>query len=72
MDQIRRLFETSATRLLTVQEVADMLQLSCGWVRDHAAGRRRPVLPSVKLGKSVRFRLEGVLRFIDECTRNAA
>ena len=58
--------------LLTVAEVAGILRQSQGWVRDHASGRRRPVLPSVKLGKSIRFRLEDVQRFIEECTRNAA
>ena len=70
MGTIPRLVGT--TRLLTVQEVAEMLHISCGWIRDHASGRRRPVLPTVKLGKSVRFRPEDVQRFIEECTRNAA
>ena len=28
--------------LLTVQEVAKMLNVSTGWVRDHATGRRKP------------------------------
>jgi excisionase family DNA binding protein len=57
--------------LLTVDEVATMLQLSRGWVRDHASGRRRPALASVKLGKALRFRMEDVLGFIEECTRHA-
>ena len=35
-----------ATKLLTVPEVARWLAVSPSWVRDHAMGRRRPVLPS--------------------------
>jgi excisionase family DNA binding protein len=41
--------------LLSVGEVAEWLNVSSGWVYDHAIGRRRPVLPSVKLGKALRF-----------------
>jgi len=54
--------------LLTVAEVASILRVSQGWIRDHASGRRRPVLPSVKLGKCLRFRREDVQNFIEECT----
>jgi len=46
---------TTATKLLTVPEVARWLAVSPSWVRDHATGRRRPPLPCVKLGKSLRF-----------------
>ena len=42
-------------KLLTVSEVARWLSVSPSWVRDHATGRRRPVLPCIKLGKSLRF-----------------
>jgi excisionase family DNA binding protein len=56
-------------RLLTPKEVAEWLGVSSSWVLDHASGRRRPHLPSVKLGKAVRFRREDVQRFIDECAR---
>lgn len=55
-------------RLLTPREVADILAVSVPWVLDHAS-RRRPILPSVKLGKAVRFRREEVERFIEECAR---
>jgi predicted DNA-binding transcriptional regulator AlpA len=60
-----------ANHLLTMIEVASFLRVSAAWVRDHASGRRRPVLPSVKLGRSVRFRRFDVCRFIEECARNA-
>jgi excisionase family DNA binding protein len=55
-------------RLLTPRDVADMLAVSVNWVLDHAS-RRRPLLPSVKLGKAVRFRREEVEEFIRECAR---
>lgn len=46
---------TGRARLLTAAEVARWLHVSIGWVSDHATGRRRPILPSKKLGKSRRF-----------------
>jgi excisionase family DNA binding protein len=55
-------------RLLTPKEVAEILSVSVAWVLDHAS-RRRPLLPSVKLGKAVRFRREQVEEFIKECAR---
>jgi excisionase family DNA binding protein len=56
-------------RLLTPKEVAEWLAVSPAWVLDHASGRRRPHLPSVKLGKTVRFRSDEVSEFIRECAR---
>jgi excisionase family DNA binding protein len=55
--------------LLTPKEVADWLRVSVAWVLDHASGRRRPELPSSKLGKVVRFHREEVKTFLDECRR---
>jgi len=55
-------------RLLTPREVAEILCVSVPWVLDHAS-RRRPLLPSVKLGKAVRFRRQEVEQFIIECAR---
>jgi predicted DNA-binding transcriptional regulator AlpA len=55
--------------LLTPRDVAERLRVSVAWVFDHASGRRRPFLPSVKLGKAVRFRPEDVDQFIIECAR---
>jgi excisionase family DNA binding protein len=55
--------------LLSPKAVAEWLGVSAGWVLDHAGGRRRPVLPSVKLGKAVRFRRDEVEKFIAECSR---
>jgi excisionase family DNA binding protein len=56
-------------RLLTAQEVADWLGVSARWVLAHAAGLNRPPLPSVKLGKAVRFDRGDVEEFIRHCAR---
>jgi excisionase family DNA binding protein len=55
--------------LLTPREVAEWLCVSVAWVLDHASGRRRPNLPSVKLGKVVRFRREDIEAFVKGCIR---
>lgn len=47
-------------RLLTLAEVAEHLQVSPGWVRDHALGRRGVRLDGAKLGKYWRFKQEHV------------
>ena len=56
-------------KLLTIAEVAIRLQVSRAWVSDHASGKRRPVLPSVKLGKCVRFEEDQIAEFLRECRR---
>jgi len=38
------------SRLLNSGELASELNVSESWVRDHAHGRRRPLLPSINLG----------------------
>ena len=58
-------------KLLTAEEVARILNVSTAWVYDHA-DRKRPQVPSVRLGKAVRFRPEDVLTFIDAMTRRVA
>jgi len=58
-------------RLLTPREVAQILNVSAAWVYDHA-DRKRPQIPSVRLGKAVRFRPEDVRTFIEEMTRKVA
>jgi excisionase family DNA binding protein len=54
--------------LLTAGEVAEWLHVSRGWIHDHASGRRRPVLPSIKLGKSLRFNEDAINRWIQALT----
>jgi excisionase family DNA binding protein len=56
-------------QLLTARQVAKRLQVSVGWVTSHASGKRKPVLPSFKLGKSVRFRSADVDAFLERCRR---
>lgn len=50
-------------KLLTPPEVAKLLDVSVGWVRDHAT-RKQPHLPAVQLGKLQRFRTDDVEEFI--------
>lgn len=56
-------------RLLTAREVATRLQVSVAWVLAHANGKRHPLIPSVKLGRSVRFHDSDVNRFVECCKR---
>ena len=60
---------TETTELLTAGQVAKRLSVSVGWVRDHALGRKRPVLPSVKMGQAVRFKSADIEEFIERCRR---
>lgn len=62
-------------RLLNVDDVAQWLDVSEGWVRDHASGRRHPHLRAIKLGSSRskglwKFREEDVQEFIEERARD--
>ncbi len=59
-------------RLLTVGEVAEMLSMSEQWVRSHANGNRRPHLPCIKMGKTLRFRPADVETFIHRCSSDVA
>ena len=61
----------SRDRLLTVTETAQWFTVSPAWIRDHSSGRRRPLLPSIQLGKLRRFRSGDVQAFIEECARFA-
>lgn len=50
-------------RLMTPGEVARWLGVSPGWVRDHAT-RKEPKLPTVRLGKLMRFTAADIEEFI--------
>jgi excisionase family DNA binding protein len=54
--------------LMTVDDVATMLQVSAAWVRDHAT-RKQPRLPVVKVGKLLRFRPNEIEAWIQEQSR---
>ena len=60
----------ATTKLLTVSEVARWLAVSPSWVRDHATARRRPTLPCIKLGKSLRFEEKGVAEWLEALRRD--
>lgn len=54
-------------KLLTAEDVAERLQVSKAWVRDHAT-RREPRLPVVRMGNMrspLRFRAEDIDAFIE-------
>jgi hypothetical protein len=57
------------TELLTVADICKQLGVSRAWVIEHSNGRRRPVLPSIKLGKVRRFDPTDLQSFIDDCRR---
>ena len=60
-----------AENLLTVDQVAEILQVSRAWVRDHVT-RKQPRLPAIKIGRFNRFRPEDIRRFIERHARPAA
>jgi predicted DNA-binding transcriptional regulator AlpA len=68
---------TARENLLTVEEVAEWLQVSPAWVYDRVPApttgkaRRGPPLPCVRLGICVRFRSADVEDYIAECVRIA-
>jgi hypothetical protein len=47
----RNLADLPDDAVLDVEEVSDWLRVRPAWVRAHASGNRRPVLPSFKMGK---------------------
>lgn len=56
----------TSEKLLTVEEVAQWLDVKPAWVRAHASGNRSPKLPSVKMGMYRRFLRKEVQKFIDD------
>jgi predicted DNA-binding transcriptional regulator AlpA len=59
--------QTTATPLLTLDDVASLLGVSRAWVRDHAT-RRNPRIPVVRLGGRralLRFRPQDIENFIN-------
>jgi excisionase family DNA binding protein len=52
-------------RLLTVEQVSEMLQVPVSWVREHVRREARDRIPAVKVGKYWRFRCEDILGWLD-------
>lgn len=57
--------------LLTVEDVAKMLGMSTAWVRHHATGFRRPVLPCYRFGRAIRFDRRDVQAWKEQMRRVA-
>lgn len=65
----------SDRRLLTPKQLAEELAVSQAWVRDHTSGRRKPLLPHIRLGGKrgqIRFRRRDIDRFLEANVRNDA
>ena len=52
-------------RLLTVKEVADLLQVPESWLYSHSRTRSKDRIPAVKVGKYVRFNQDDVTEWIE-------
>jgi predicted DNA-binding transcriptional regulator AlpA len=56
--------------LLTVKDVAKLLNMSPAWLRQHSDGQRQPTIPSLKMGsKSVRFSRPAVEEWVKSMER---
>lgn len=51
--------------------VAEWLQVSTAWVRDHSEGSRRPVMPAIKLGRVWRYERAAVEEWLKALERAA-
>ncbi len=58
-----------ATRLLTVHEVAEFLQVPASWVYERTRKRGADQLPHLKIGKYLRFEEPAVTEFIQRQRR---
>ena len=63
---------TAPKQLLTVSQVAKWFNVSQGWVRDHASGRRQPKLPSKPFGKLRRFDEDELSLWLQALSRGRA
>jgi excisionase family DNA binding protein len=57
------------SHLLTVREVADLLRVPPSWVYDHTRPGCREPLPTIKLGKYLRFIASDVLAYLKTIRR---
>lgn len=56
--------ERGDNQLLTVRDVAELLQVPVSWVYKHAGPRCPNPLPFIKLGKYLRFRSTDIMTFL--------
>jgi excisionase family DNA binding protein len=52
-------------KLLTVHQVADLLQVPTSWVYSHTRSRALDPIPGFRLGKYWRFREADVLKWLE-------
>lgn len=57
--------------LLNVQELAEYLGVTVNWCYEHSSGNRLPQIPSFKLGKYRRFRLDEIERWLAQGAQGA-
>jgi predicted DNA-binding transcriptional regulator AlpA len=61
----------ASRELLTVHDVAALLQVPVSWVYEHTRRSAPDALPVMKVGKYVRFRPADVLNYIEARRRRA-
>lgn len=52
-------------KLLTIEQVSEMLQVPVSWVREHVRREARDRIPGLKVGKYWRFRCEDILGWLE-------
>jgi predicted DNA-binding transcriptional regulator AlpA len=63
--------EREDNQLLTVRDVAELLQVPVSWVYKHAGPRCPSPLPFIKLGKYLRFRSTDIMAFLRSTSPNS-
>ena len=58
--------------LLTVEELSKLIGMSSAWIYEHTSGLRRPQIPYVKVGGSIRFRRKAIKQWIREILHRAS
>ncbi len=59
------------TELLTVQQVAELLQVPVSWIYEHTRQRSADRIPGFRLGKYWRFNRADVLAWLDHLQTGA-
>ena len=60
------------TRLVTIKELAEFLQVKKSWIYGQTRVAQRTGFPVVRCGKYVRFRLDDVLRWLNSGSKVVA
>ena len=57
-------------RLMTVEELAELLKVPLGWVYEKTRGRALNRIPGIKLGKYWRFREADIVTWLEQQKKN--